>query len=43
VVESLARKQFDDYVKRVRVFVHPDQVSAIAPFVENCLREMLDS
>jgi HD superfamily phosphohydrolase len=23
VVETLARKQFDDYVKRVRVFVHP--------------------
>ena len=21
--EALARKQFDDYVKRVRVFVHP--------------------
>ena len=23
VVETLARKQFDDYVKRVRIFVHP--------------------
>jgi hypothetical protein len=23
VVETLARRQFDDYVKRVRVFVHP--------------------
>jgi hypothetical protein len=23
VVRTLARKQFDDYVKRVRVFVHP--------------------
>jgi hypothetical protein len=23
VVRTLAREQFDDYVKRVRVFVHP--------------------
>ena len=23
VVSTLARKQFDDYVKRVRIFVHP--------------------
>jgi HD superfamily phosphohydrolase len=24
VVQTLAKKQFDDYVKRVRIFVHPD-------------------
>lgn len=30
VVESLARKQFDDYVKRVRVFADPDWAAAIA-------------
>ena len=41
VVESLAQKQFDDYVKRVRIFVHPDHVSAIAPQVLPCLREVL--
>jgi hypothetical protein len=23
MIEALARRQFDDYVKRVRVFVHP--------------------
>jgi uncharacterized protein len=23
VVQTLARKQFDDYVKRVRIFAHP--------------------
>lgn len=28
VVETLARKQFDDYVKRVRVFMHPRIVEA---------------
>jgi hypothetical protein len=27
VVQTLAQKQFDDYVKRVRIFVHP-RVSA---------------
>ncbi len=30
VVEALARTQFDDSVKRVRVFVHPDHVARIA-------------
>jgi hypothetical protein len=33
VVETLARRQFDDYVKRVRVFVHPriaDEVRGLA-------------
>ena len=41
VVEALARTQFDDYVKRVRVFVHPDQVSTVAENVTPCLREIL--
>ncbi len=43
VVESLARKQFDDYVKRVRVFVHPDRATAIAEHVLPCLRETVVS
>lgn len=29
VVRTLARKQFDDYVKRVRVFAHPEIVAEI--------------
>ena len=29
VVESLAKTQFDDYVKRVRIFVHPRLVEPI--------------
>ena len=29
VVNTLARQQFDDYVKRVRIFAHPDLVSNI--------------
>ncbi len=41
VVESLAQKQFDDYVKRVRVFMHPDRASAVAPSVLPCLREVI--
>lgn len=41
VVESLAQKQFDDYVKRVRVFVHPDWVSTVAEHVTPCLRELV--
>lgn len=41
VVESLAQKQFDDYVKRVRVFVHPDWVSTVAGHVRTCLREVV--
>jgi HD superfamily phosphohydrolase len=37
VVETLARRQFDDYVKRVRVFVHPriaDEVRGLAALPE---------
>ncbi|MEE3368780.1 MAG: HD domain-containing protein [Planctomycetota bacterium] len=30
VVQTLAHKQFDDYVKRVRIFVHPDRREALA-------------
>lgn len=41
VVEALAKTQFDDYVKRVRVFVNPDQVSAVAEHVDSCLRAIL--
>lgn len=40
VVESLAQKQFDDYVKRVRVFINPDLVSTVADQVTVCLGEM---
>ena len=29
VVSTLAHKQFDDYVKQVRIFVHPEQANAI--------------
>ena len=29
VVSTLAHKQFDDYVKQVRVFVHPDFAAAL--------------
>ena len=29
VVSTLAHKQFDDYVKQVRIFVHPNQANAI--------------
>lgn len=30
VVQTLARRQFDDYVKRVRLFVHPAAAAALA-------------
>jgi HD superfamily phosphohydrolase len=32
VVQTLARQQFDDYVKRVRIFVHPDLASELRSF-----------
>lgn len=32
VVRSLAREQFDDLVKRVRIFAHPD----VAPIIRRC-------
>ena len=34
VVETLARKQFDDYVKRVRVFAHPQYSARIAELTD---------
>jgi HD superfamily phosphohydrolase len=42
VVASLAREQFDDYVKRVRVFVHPRLRSAVQslPDLPAMLREV---
>ena len=41
VVRSLAREQFDDLVKRVRIFAHPDVVGPIAscPDLERLLLE----
>ena len=38
VVQTLARKQFDDYVKRVRIFVHP---RLIKPLGQIPLAELL--
>ncbi len=32
VVQTLARRQFDDYVKRVRLFAHPDVAGTLASF-----------
>lgn len=45
VVESLAKKQFDDYVKRVRIFAHPDikPVLPALPTLEKILLKILDS
>lgn len=44
VVDSLARTQFDDYVKRVRVFVAPDVASALraAPDVDALVQSVAD-
>lgn len=44
VVESLARTQFDDYVKRVRIFVHPKLARPIAKLeqFEELLEEALE-
>ena len=32
VVEALATSQFDDWVKRVRIFLHPEHISALRNF-----------
>ena len=46
VVSTLARQQFDDYVKRVRVFVHPQLLnelrhqSDLTPTLEETIRRM---
>lgn len=48
VVQTLARKQFDDYVKRVRLFVHPQLVGdlndmgRVSEMLEAALDEMED-
>ena len=44
VIDALARTQFDDYVKRVRLFAHPDLARSLAGnegFTE-CLERALD-
>jgi HD superfamily phosphohydrolase len=46
VVETLARKQFDDYVKKVRVFAHPRVAeplrgrSDLGPLIEEAVKRM---
>ncbi len=43
VVQTLARKQFDDYVKRVRIFVHPQLAEEIGQVdVDQVLRRSLE-
>ena len=45
VVDALARTQFDDYVKRVRLFAHP-RISATLSDSERfhaCLQQTLDA
>jgi HD superfamily phosphohydrolase len=39
VVKTLAQEQFDDYVKRVRIFIHPRLVESLGPRAD--LTEML--
>ncbi len=47
VIETLATRQFDDFVKRVRVFVHPDAIEGLrerlarpgTPTIEELLQE----
>ena len=34
VVRTLAEKQFDDYVKRVRIFVHPRLIDDLASMTD---------
>ena len=42
VVNALAKQQFDDFVKRVRVFVHPELKPLLAAgAVDECLREVV--
>ncbi|MEM7317370.1 MAG: HD domain-containing protein, partial [Planctomycetota bacterium] len=45
VVQTLAKKQFDDYVKRVRVFVAPEWIDAVneidlAPLLQKSISEV---
>ncbi len=39
VVDALAKKQFDSYVKKVRIFVHPDVVGTLS---QTAVRESLE-
>jgi HD superfamily phosphohydrolase len=43
VIQTLARRQFDDFVKRVRIFVHPRLVDELRQFsgLESALEETL--
>ena len=34
VVKTLARQQFDDFVKRVRIFVHPRLSEELKPILD---------
>ena len=45
VVETLAKRQFDDYVKRVRVLAHPRIVEQIAarPDVEQLITKAIEA
>ena len=44
VVNALAKQQFDDFVKRVRVFVHPRLKSQLPDgAVDECLREIVSA
>jgi len=48
VADALARQQFDDYVKRVRIFVHPTLRDPLAPllldntWIERAIENTLD-
>jgi hypothetical protein len=50
VVKTLAQQQFDDYVKRVRIFVHPGIVDELRrgkpstrALVQTAITQSLDS
>jgi hypothetical protein len=42
VVRTLAREQFDDYVKRVRVFIHP-RIAAAAQRLPDLVRRLTEA
>lgn len=43
VVSTLAHKQFDDYVKQVRIFVHPDKADSLKTVdLDAILKSLLD-
>lgn len=45
VVKVLAQRQFDDFVKRVRIVVHPRWRDALrnAPWLNDCVQDAIDS